>query len=57
LRVEQAADAIGIRALLIHAESDAAKAFYLQIAEFEESPSDPLHLLLTLKSLRAALRG
>lgn len=55
LRVDQAADIIGIRAVLIHAESERARAFYQYVAEFEPSPSDPLHLVLLLKDLRRAL--
>lgn len=55
IRVEQAADVIGVRALLIHAESEAARAFYLHLAEFEPSPSDPLHLVLLPKDLRRAM--
>lgn len=55
-RVEQAADAIGVRALLIHAESAAARAYYLTLAEFEDAPSDPLHLVLLMKDLRKALQ-
>ena len=55
LRVDQAADIIGIRALLIHAESERARAFYEHLAEFDPSPSDPLHLALLLKDLRRAL--
>ncbi len=53
-RTLQASDMIGVRALLIHAESEAAKRFYLHIGEFEESPTDPLHLILLMKDLRAA---
>jgi GNAT superfamily N-acetyltransferase len=55
LRTNQAADQIGIRALLIHAKDSEDRAFYLRLAEFEESPTDPLHLLLLMKDLRAAL--
>ena len=55
-RVSAAADEIGARALLIHAKNDAARAFYLKQAEFEPSPTDPLHLSLLLKDLRKALR-
>ena len=55
LRVNQAADIIGVRALLIHAESDEARSFYEHLAEFEPSPTDPLHLVLLLKDLRRAL--
>jgi ribosomal protein S18 acetylase RimI-like enzyme len=56
LRVAAAADTIGLRALLVHAESDAARSFYLHLAEFEPSPTDPLHLFLLIKDLRAAIR-
>jgi len=30
------------------------QAFYLDFGEFEPSPTDPLHLFLLLKDLRAA---
>jgi hypothetical protein len=46
---------IGVRALLIHAESDDARAFYEHLGEFERSPTDPLHLMLLMKDLRPAL--
>ncbi|MFI5259767.1 MAG: N-acetyltransferase [Candidatus Limnocylindrales bacterium] len=54
-RVVEAADVVGVRVLLIHAESPAARDFYLHLAEFEASPTDPLHLILLLKDLRHAL--
>ena len=54
LRCVEAADAIGARVLLVHAKHDAAKAWYLQFG-FEESPTDPLHLLMLLKNVRAFL--
>jgi GNAT superfamily N-acetyltransferase len=57
LRTAGAADTIGARALLIHAESEAARAFYMHLAEFEPSPSDPLHLYLLMKDLRRAVGG
>jgi len=50
LRTAQAADAIGARALLVHAKDDSAKAFYEHFT-FEASPSDPYHLLLIMKDL------
>ncbi len=56
-RVDSAADEIGVRALLIHCEDERARSFYLRRAEFEQSPSDSLHLLLLLKDLRHALSG
>lgn len=54
-RVLAAADEIGTRALLIHAEDAAARDFYMHLAEFEESPSDPLHLMLRLNALKATV--
>ncbi len=55
LRVNQAADTIGVRALLVHAESPRARAFYEHLAEFEASDTDPLHLVLLMEDLRRAL--
>lgn len=54
LRCIEAADAIGARVLLVHAKHEAAKAWYMQYG-FEESPTDPLHLLMLLKDMRAFL--
>jgi GNAT superfamily N-acetyltransferase len=54
LRVLQAADAIGIRGLLVHALSDEAKAFYEHVG-FEPSPLDPMTLMITVQDLEAAL--
>ncbi len=46
----------GVQALLIHAETPHAAAFYQGIdPAFEASPTDPLHLLLLLKDLRTAI--
>jgi len=53
-RVGQAAEIVGIRALLIHAEDERAVGFYMKNANFERSPTDDLHLLLLMKDLRAA---
>ena len=50
LRVAQAADTIGARALLVHAKDDSAKGFYEHF-DFEPSPSDPYQLLLIMKDL------
>lgn len=55
LRCVEAADVIGARVLLVHAKHDAAKAWYMQF-DFEASPTDPLHLLMLLKDVRAFLR-
>jgi GNAT superfamily N-acetyltransferase len=51
LRVMQAAEAIGIRGMLVHAVSDEAKAFYLALG-FSQSPLDPMTLMVTLADLR-----
>jgi predicted N-acetyltransferase YhbS len=49
-----AAEIVGVRALLVHALHDEARAFYLHF-DFEPSPTDPLHLLLLMKDARALL--
>jgi GNAT superfamily N-acetyltransferase len=49
-----AAESIGVRALLVHAKDEAARAFYERFG-FVASPSDPLHLMLLMKDLRATL--
>jgi GNAT superfamily N-acetyltransferase len=53
-RVVHAAEAIGIRGMVVHAISDEARAFYLALG-FDPAPDDPLTLLVTLSDLRAAL--
>lgn len=55
-RVASLSDAIGCRALLVHAESEDARNFYEHlIPEWERSPTDPMHLLLLLKDIRRSL--
>jgi len=54
-RVHAAADLVGARALLIHTADARARDFYLALAEFEASPTDPLHLFLSMKDLRHSL--
>ncbi len=53
-RIAAAAEVIGVRAVLIHCETEAARDFYLRLAKFEASPTDPMHLLLMMKDLRRA---
>jgi GNAT superfamily N-acetyltransferase len=49
---------IGCRGLLIHAESAAARDFYLHlIPELAPSPTDELHLVLLMKDARRTLLG
>lgn len=54
LRTSQAADIAGIRALLVHAKDESARQWYLSW-EFEPSATDPFHLFLLLKDIKAAL--
>jgi GNAT superfamily N-acetyltransferase len=53
-RVAQAADAIGIRGIVVHAISEEAKSFYLALG-FDPSPREPMTLMVTLSDVRAAL--
>ena len=53
-RVVNAADAIGIRGLLVHALSDDAASFYSQLG-LSSSPLDPMTLMVTIADLRASL--
>ena len=54
LRTAQAADIAGIRCVLVHAKDDAARA-WCEHWEFEASPTDPYHLFLMMKDLKALL--
>ncbi|MDE3074479.1 MAG: GNAT family N-acetyltransferase [Chloroflexota bacterium] len=56
LRVNNAADEIGIRAVLVHAKSPEARRFYERY-DFEPSPIDDLQLFLLLKDVRRIVRG
>lgn len=53
-RVVHAAEAIGIRGLLVHAISEEAKAFYLRLG-LDQSPLDSMTLMTTVADLQAAL--
>ncbi len=53
-RVAQAADAIGIRGIVVHAISEQAKSFYLALG-FDPSPIEPMTLMVTLADVRAVL--
>lgn len=56
LRVIHAADAIGIRGMVVHALSEEAKAFYLSLG-LDESPLDPMTLMVTVIDLREAVKA
>lgn len=53
-RCEQAADVVGVRVVLVHAKDDRARAFFFR-HDFEPSPTDPLHLMVLMKDVRATL--
>jgi GNAT superfamily N-acetyltransferase len=50
----QAAEHIGVRAMLVHALHDDARQFYLHHG-FDSSPTDELHLYLLIKDAKATL--
>lgn len=55
-RLLELSSEIGCRALLVHAESSDARGFYRRLVpEFEDSPTDPLHLVLLTKDIRRTL--
>lgn len=55
-RIMEISDDIGCRGLLIHAESEEARRFYLHLVpEFQASPTDELHLVLLMKDIRRTL--
>ena len=54
-RAAQAADAIGIRGIVVHAISEDAKRFYVALG-FDPSPHEPMTLMITLSDVRAALK-
>jgi GNAT superfamily N-acetyltransferase len=55
-RAMSAADAIGARAILVHAIDEEAVAFYERFG-FEKSPLDTKQLMLLMKDLRATLKS
>ena len=55
LRAGQAAETVGVRAVLVQAIDAAARSFYLRFG-FSPSPIDEMRLMLLMKDLRAFLR-
>ena len=53
LRIAGAADVIGVRAVLVLAKDEDARAFYERF-DFEPSPVDPLQMFLLMKDLKRA---
>jgi GNAT superfamily N-acetyltransferase len=54
IRTLQAAEIAGLRAMLVHAKDDPAKAFYEKFG-FEPSPIDGYHLFLKISDIKASL--
>jgi GNAT superfamily N-acetyltransferase len=55
LRTLQASEIAGIRAILVHAISDAARKFY-EKSGFHPSPINPMTLMITVEEVRRELR-
>lgn len=49
-----AAENVGLRAILVHAKDDEARRWYRKYG-FGPSPTDPLHLMILMKDVRATL--
>lgn len=56
LRCEQAADSIGVRAVLVHALDKEAKGFYEKY-DFELSPVDEMTFMLLMKDIRGNIKA
>ena len=56
IRVLTAAEGVGVRALLVHAKDEAAKALYERY-DFAPLPGYPMHLVLLLKDARRIVSG
>lgn len=56
LRTLQAAEIAGIRAILVHAISEEARAFYERCG-FRPSPIDPMTLMITVNDAEQAITG
>jgi len=56
LRAEQAAETVGVRAVLVQAIDTTARSFYLRFG-FSSSPIDEMRLMLLIKDLRKFLRA
>jgi GNAT superfamily N-acetyltransferase len=53
-RTLAAAEIVGVRAMAVHAKDDAARRFYERFG-FMPSPTDPNHLFILIKDVRASL--
>jgi GNAT superfamily N-acetyltransferase len=55
LKVLDVAETVAVRALLVHAKNEAARAWYMRRGAFLEAAGDPLKLFLLLKDIRATV--
>lgn len=55
-RAVSVSEGLGAACLLIHCRDASARAFYLRLADLHESPVDPLHLVLPMKTARQISR-
>ena len=55
-RIQEAAEIVAVRAVMVHAIDEAARRFYEHFG-FEPSPLDPFQLLLLLKDVRKAVEA
>ena len=53
-RAEHAADAIGIRGIVVHAISEEARKFYIALG-FDPCPAESMTLVVTLRDVRATV--
>jgi GNAT superfamily N-acetyltransferase len=56
LRIYEAGESLGIRALLVHAKHERARNFYEHFG-FEPSPTDPLNLMILMKDVHARVES
>jgi GNAT superfamily N-acetyltransferase len=56
LRTLAASRTIGVRAMLVHAIDEDARAFYVRYG-LEPSPTDPLHLMILIKDIAKAVKA
>lgn len=55
-RTLNASDIAGLRAIVVHAKDERARAFYINV-DFEPSETDPNHLMLLIKDALAMLNS
>ena len=55
-RTLNAADIVGVRAIMVHAKDEAARRFYEHF-DFDPSPIEPLHLFLLVKEITRLVKS